>query len=243
MPHPRRVIVDSAARHQLITLNDHESHYLRNVLRLGCGSAVCVVSQNDKVSFDGFITALDPHVQIQLRDASQTISTNSIVETLLIPLLKGNHNDLVVEKCTELGVSQFELFQADRSVVKLDDRNKSSRHSRLEKVAVAAARQCGRASIPQIRLHPSLDHALSVLPPKNALLYCSLAPHARPITALAPINCPVSLVVGPEGDFTPNEDLLMNQRGGTAITLGAMLLRSETAAIAAVAMLHAHSTR
>ena len=241
MPHPRRVIVECASAHELVTLSASESHYLRNVLRLSCGSAVSVVSRVDQLNFDGFISALEPTVQVQLRDASSTKAAASIVQTIISPLLKGNHSDLVVEKCSELGVANFEIFEAERSVIKLQPRNENSRKSRFEKVALAAARQCGRADIPRINLYSSLKLALNNHAVASPLLYCSLESDAKPITALAPFIHPLSLVIGPEGDFTPGELLLLKEHGGTPITLGALLLRSETAAIAAVAMLHAHS--
>ena len=241
MSHPRRVIVESAKAQQLITLNDSESHYLKNVLRLTSGAAVTVVSKVDGVMFDAFIAAQEPSVQLQLLEASQHRTAKSIVQTLFLPLLKGTHTDLVVEKCCELGVANFAVFEAQRSVAKLQTRSENSRQSRLDKVALAAARQCGRAEIPKISLYASLADALEKHPKSTPLLWCSLDSSAKPIAALAPLIQSLSLVIGPEGDLTPAETALILERGGIAITLGAMLLRSETAAIAAVAMLHANS--
>lgn len=240
MTHPRRVIVDSVVAQQLITLDQTEAHYIKNVLRLSTGAAVTIVSKSTQLNFKGFVASVSPNVQIQVLDRSSAEFKSSIVSTLFLPLLKGDHIELAIEKCTELGVSHFNIYEAERSIVKLKE-DSESRKNRLERIAMAAARQSGRSQIPAISLYPSLSIAIAQRDPANSLIYCSLEESAIPISALAPFINSIDLVIGPEGDLTPLEIELLKSKKANALSLGKLLLRSETAAIAAVAMLHAHS--
>jgi 16S rRNA (uracil1498-N3)-methyltransferase len=156
---------------------------------------------------------------------------------LIVGLPKSDLPEWIVEKATELGVDSITFFAADRSVVKLKsgpDALKKQR--RLEATAEAAAKQSKRTSIPKVTIIESLETALFSLPERSVVFACSLAATATPLkSCAAPESRDYALVVGPEGDFSPNELAVLDRGGARQLSLGNNTLRVETAAICALA--------
>ncbi|MBI5497542.1 MAG: 16S rRNA (uracil(1498)-N(3))-methyltransferase [Deltaproteobacteria bacterium] len=161
--------------------------------------------------------------------------------TLLCALSKGDKVDLVVEKVSELGAVALRPVLCVRSVVKLDDERAASRLDRWQRVAEAAARQCGR------------DHALVVLPALafDAALAADTSDHRRilepgapPLSAgLPPDATTVALFTGPEGGFDPGELERAERAGFQRAGLGPLTLRAETAPLVALAAVLARAGR
>ncbi len=146
--------------------------------------------------------------------------------------------EFIIEKCTELGVDEIiplktkrtqVIFSADRMRVKL---------SRFEAVAVNAAKQSQRTKVPHIYPMTSLPQVLKTLDPDGVHLFPSLHNHPKSIAEVllkVDKQKSVTLFIGPEGDFTPDELDLAIQHGCVPVSLGDTVLKVETAAIAAVA--------
>jgi 16S rRNA (uracil1498-N3)-methyltransferase len=161
--------------------------------------------------------------------------------TLLQALVSTDKMDLIVQKATELGVAQIALFSAARSTVKLDAKRALARVAHLQAVAVAACEQCGMNRVPQVLPVMGLAQALEVLKIHQPLGLCLALQEARP---LGQVQRPaadrrVVLAIGPEGDFTDTEISSLDAAGYQRISLGPRVLRTETAGIAALAMLSA----
>jgi 16S rRNA (uracil1498-N3)-methyltransferase len=161
---------------------------------------------------------------------------------LLVALAKGEKMDLVVQKTTELGVAAILPFEAERSVVRLDAERGEERARRWRRIAEEAARQCGRADVPEVAVPATLARALAAVPRSHAL-HLLLAPGAGaarpagPAVAAAPLGH--AIVVGPEGGLSPGEVAACLAAGARVTSLGPRTLRAETAAIVAVALAQA----
>jgi 16S rRNA (uracil1498-N3)-methyltransferase len=209
-------------------------HYLAEVLRLPAGAAVEV--------FDGrggrYPGRLEPGLGAVAVGPREDARGAGAEIALLFALSKGEKTDLVVQKATELGAARVVPFAAERSVVKLDAERGAERARRWRRVAEEAARQCGRADVPDVAAPLALADALA-----------SLAPGAAPIVfhpggaRLADLPAPgpagVAAVVGPEGGLTDGELAACARAGALRAGLGPRVLRAETAAIVAVALLQA----
>ncbi len=146
-------------------------------------------------------------------------------------LLKKDKNEWVIQKCTELGVTNFVPLIAERS-------EKTGFNSeRAEKIAVEAAEQCGRSDIPHIREPISLKEALDEYTAKVTLLVAEAGSGQGEDNAYLRGEKPVGVLVGPEGGWTENELELCKQAGVRGIELGHLILRAETAAVAAATKL------
>jgi 16S rRNA (uracil1498-N3)-methyltransferase len=145
--------------------------------------------------------------------------------TICQALLRGDHLEPVVRHGTEIGVAAFRLFVADRCVV--DDLS-PRRLERLRSIAREAAEQSERGLVPEIGAPVPFAEVLS---PTSVLLY---ERHGEQrLSALEP---PASLVIGPEGGFTPDEVSSADRAGMAIAGLGPRILRSETVAVAAAAV-------
>jgi len=214
-----------------VALTASQARYLETVLRLRAGAAIEV--------FDGegrrFESTLEPS---GLRiGAELPPDVNPALDVWLAQaVVKGDKLDLVVQKATELGVSRLVIFDSSRSVVKLDDRRAGSRVERLRRVAEEAARQCGRGDVPPVDgpipfndLSGRLEHDRLglLLDPEETDLRLSKA--ARGASRLC-------LVVGPEGGLAPEERDRAAAAGMVPVSLGRLVLRTETAGLAALAI-------
>jgi 16S rRNA (uracil1498-N3)-methyltransferase len=146
---------------------------------------------------------------------------------LFFSLLKKDKNDWVLQKCTELGVSNFVPILADRS------EKTGFNIERAQKIIIEAAEQCGRSDIPQVREPLSLEAALTEYKDKIQLLVCdeTLDQNAQ----LA--DTPVGIFIGPEGGWTDAEFKQFQEATVGHFHLGNLTLRAETAAVAAATKL------
>ncbi len=161
--------------------------------------------------------------------------------TIAQAMLSSEKMDWVVQKATELGVAQIIPFSATRSNIKLDAIRGAKKLAHWQAVAQAACEQCGMNQVPLITETLSLArliqetqtthiHRLTLAIGTNKLL------HSQPKPALTESTL---VVIGPEGDFTPEELTLLDAANFTPVSMGPRILRTETAGLAALAMLNA----
>jgi 16S rRNA (uracil1498-N3)-methyltransferase len=215
-------------------LTPEARHYLRDVLRLGPGAEVEV--------FDGrggaWAARVDAAYDALLLGERRTQGGAAAEIWLVAALAKGEKMDLVVQKATELGAAGVAPFAAERSVVRLEPDKGEERARRWRRIAEEAARQCGRADVPEVRVPAPLAGVLAALPP--GALAIALQPGGTPVLALEPVAARAyAAIVGPEGGLTDAELAACDAAGASRAALGPRVLRAETAAIVAVALLQA----
>ena len=160
------------------------------------------------------------------------------VDVVLVQALaKGEKMELVVQKATELGASRIVPLAAERAVVRLDAERAGSRAARWRKVAEEAARQCGRADVPRIDEPAGWTAVFSLLRDEPARRGILLDPE-EPLRLgqAARGSRRVLLVVGPEGGFSPDEREKARANGLLPAGLGPLVLRTETAGLAALSV-------
>ena len=231
---PERIAAD-------LWLSPAERHYLCDVLRLEGGATVEV--------FDGlggrFSARLDAaRTHLSLGERLPDLDDGGGGPVALAPaLIKNDRLDWAIEKATELGAARIEPWSAANCVVRLDARRSVERQARWQKVAAAAARQCGRAAIPEVAAPRALEALLQDATRRGELavvlfereLDCRFSELVR---ALDPAQ-PLLIVSGPEGGFREEEIALARALGARTASLGRRILRAETAPIAALAAVRA----
>jgi 16S rRNA (uracil1498-N3)-methyltransferase len=222
-------IGDGSAR-----LTPEARHYLRDVLRLAPGDAVEV--------FDGAGRTWPARIGVAFEALALGPARESprapLPVWLLFALAKADKADLVAQKATELGVARLVPFTAARSVVRLDGARAGARADRWRRIAAEAARQSGRADVPEVDGPVALEAALDAIPPGfgRAVLH---GQGGAPLSALSPSPAGWAAVVGPEGGLTDVELRACEDAGLVRVTIGPRTLRAETAAIVAAALLQA----
>ena len=222
-----------------LTLGEERRHYLVHVLRLQEGDALELFDGTGR-AFDARVLALAP-LRLGLGPARTAPARRAL--SVLQGLPKGDKLELVLQKGTELGASGFYPVATRRSLVKLErleDGRAQSKTARWQKIAEEAARQCGRSDVPQVHPPQPLLEAARGLSAGTQLLVLDEEERALPLGEAfrsLPREQPVALVVGPEGGLAREEVQALLALGARPVTLGRLVLRTETAALAALSVM------
>ncbi len=160
--------------------------------------------------------------------------------TLLQGVARGERMDLIVQKATELGVARIVPVLAERSVVRVDAKQRARKHEHWQAIAIAACEQCGRNRVPTLADPVGLGDAIAQLPADAArALLAADGPISLTTFAMQSTCRPLALLIGPEGGLADNERQFALANGFTGCRLGPRILRTETAGLAALAALQA----
>jgi 16S rRNA (uracil1498-N3)-methyltransferase len=220
-----------------LTLSGERFHYVAHVLRLEAGDALEVFDGQGR-AFQATVARVDEaHAELAL--GAEVGRRLAPPLTLVQGLPKGDKLEWVLQKGTELGATAFAPAATARSVVKLEPRRAEERVRRWTRIVEEAARQCGRADVPQVHPPRPLLEAVAALAPGTRVLVLDEEERALSLgQAMAAGNGgPVAVVVGPEGGLERAEVAALVERGGIPVSLGPRLLRTETAALAALALI------
>lgn len=215
-----------------LELSGEPFHYLARVLRVKPGEKLEVFDGNGH-AFDAAVTRV-AEKSLSLTLSAPRPAPTAPPLTLIQGLPKGDKLELVLQKGTELGVAAFWPAVTERAVSRPKDAE--AKAQRWRKIAAEAARQCGRADVPSVAAPGPLDDALAALAPGTLLLVLDEEEKTLRLSD-ALTGAPVALVVGPEGGLSREEVKRLQQRGGVCVTLGSRVLRTETAALAALSVL------
>lgn len=219
-----------------------ESRRLTRVLRLGIGEPVELFDGQGCLAH-ARIAGIDGRRLILRRLAPpRRVAPPACRITLFQALIKGPRMDWLIEKAVELGVDRIVPLVSDRTVVKPSSPEKNTRKiQRWQQLCIEAARQCGRAWLPTISMPTALDDGLADWPSGAPLWQGSLAPDAIPLARALPAPVPplAGMLIGPEGDLTGPEQTVARQAGAQPVSFGNLTLRSETAALYALAVMAA----
>jgi len=220
-----------------VTLPEHTAHHAREVLRLRPGAEVSV--------FDGagneWAAVLDV---VTRRQVAATVGTplaprpeSPLRLVLAVAPLRGDRMELVIQKATELGVTEIWPVVTHRTDAAARPALRGSRDQRWERVISGAAEQCGRATVPGLASTTTLD-ALLARPFEGSRAALLETGADAPLASLQGPQA-LLLLVGPPGGFEAAEAEALRTAGFVAVSLGPRILRTETAALAAVALAQA----
>lgn len=214
-----------------VTLTGQQARQIATVLRLRVGEDIVLVADGAEA-----VVALESvrpsSVTAVVRERGFTPAEPTLELTLALPLLRGDHDEDVVEAVSQLGVSRIVPFTSGRSVVRTLSEAKRGRWERIAREAAETAR---RGRVPRIDRTCAWTDLFAALPTPVFVAWESER-HVRLRDALPDTARALSIVIGPEGGLADDEIALARERGAVTVTLGGRNLRSETAAIAAVAL-------
>jgi len=241
-----RMMNTGSERSFCVTLPDKIAHQVRDVLHLGEGEQLVLLDNSGDEFLVAIVKSGRAGVEVEVLERRRGKSESTVRIVLCQGLLKSARFEWILEKGTELGVAVFAPMLCRRSMAGLEEAG-SAKIQRWQRIMQEAAEQCGRARLPELLPIRSLLHALNDIP-RGALAFMpweeehgqSLREGLEMRGGIAPVGAEaeritVVLFIGPEGGLMTEEVMLAREHGVQVVTLGARILRAETAALVAVA--------
>ncbi|MBX3697859.1 MAG: 16S rRNA (uracil(1498)-N(3))-methyltransferase [Dokdonella sp.] len=235
---PRICVFEALSNGAEILLPAQAGEHLARVLRLERGHPIVLFNGNGR-DYRAEISQLAKRaVSARVLDDGEAVSRESPLRlTLAQGVARGEKMDLILQKATELGVARIVPVAMERSVVRFaGDERADRRLAHWQAVAAAACEQCGRNRLPAIDAPMDLLAALAIAE-ASADLRLLLSPQGEDSLATAAPSAGVALLVGPEGGFEEREVDAALRHGFRAVRFGPRVLRTETAAVAAITAL------
>lgn len=221
-------------------LDTEQSHHCAQVMRQNVGDLFAVFDGQGTEAKARITEIAREQVKFQVLAKASTPRPAHPV-WLAQALTKTKSMDLIIEKATELGISELVPLQSDHSVAQVGEEKAEAKVDKWRKLTVEAAKQCGQNWLPIVHPPQAPKDFLAALPKGAVKLIASLQNEAKPLkgvlreqlNGLKP-GTPIIIMIGPEGDFTPAEIGQARSAGFHPVSLGKIILRAETAAFFAL---------
>jgi 16S rRNA (uracil1498-N3)-methyltransferase len=217
----------------LFELPPDAAHHAHRVLRLRTGDPVQLFDGEGHACNGNISDISGKHVTVNILNACAVQSNPPLQIILAQAMTSSEKMDWVVQKATELGAQEIQPVQAQRSVAKLSNERAEKRAEHWRGVVIAACEQSGRNDLLQV----DLSHWLATQRNASGSKFILLPDGATALHAQPAPQGPVTLLIGPEGGFSPEEALMAKQTGFIPVLLGPRVLRTETAALAGITAL------
>jgi 16S rRNA (uracil1498-N3)-methyltransferase len=223
-----------------IELDEAASHHLARVLRAALQDRVTVFNGQGG-EYHGLISRIDKkRVTLTLTEYSARDAESPLSLCLAQGISRGEKMDYTIQKAVELGVRQIIPLLTERCNVKLDEDRKQKRLQHWQSIVISACEQSGRTFVPEVLSPQTLTSWLQATDINQGFI---VSPHVKNKLSAAPIkkNFPVALLIGPEGGLSATEVSQAHEiKGFMPLNLGPRILRTETAAVAAITALQCY---
>ncbi|MCV2883482.1 16S rRNA (uracil(1498)-N(3))-methyltransferase [Aestuariibacter sp. AA17] len=234
---PRIYHPDLLPTDEEVVLTADASNHLSNVLRLKENHPL-ILFNGDNNEYSATLIRADKRKAVARVDAKLSLSVESPLTIHLGQgVSRGDRMDLVMQKAVELGVSEITPLLTERCGVKLSEDRWQKKHQQWQKMIISACEQCGRNTLPVLNMPTPFS---SWIGQSTSQMRLTLQPKSE--HGIRHLSIPqegVRLLIGPEGGFSENEVYATTEAGFQTVKMGPRVLRTETAAIAAISALQA----
>jgi len=222
-----------------IYITGKEAHHILDVMRLKVSDEVVVFDGTGK-EYTGIVKAVDrKSLEVRIKSTREPSAGSNRILTLIQAIPKKDKMDYIVEKATELGVSRIIPVTTERTIPEWSDAKRASIVERWRKISMEAAKQCGRADIPEVNPIASIDKTVGELKEYDLKLIAILSDKAIKLkdTLKGCDGRKIAVAIGPEGDFTAKEADNALEAGFRMVNLGPRVLKSDTAGLAVLSII------
>lgn len=231
-------IASELAEGKEISLGKSQSHYLKHVLRLQPGAALFLFNGQEAVDYQATLVIEGKQLKAVVSGSIPLHNESTLDCEIIQGLARGDHIDWMIQKTTELGVKRISVFNAERTQSPLKPAQLDKKLEHWRGVAISACEQSGRAVVPALKFHANLEQAIAASEDGIKLL---LDFDGDALTSAAqPPRSAISMLLGPEGGLNPSEIEFARTAGFVPARLGPRVLRTETAATAALAIVQSN---
>ena len=216
----------------VVTVRGDDAGHITRVLRMKVGENVTVCDSNGR-EYETVIRQTGSEVVLDVLSSKMSENEPPYRAVVFQALVKGDRFDTVLQKSTELGVSDIVPVMTSRCTIKLTPQEYSKKVERWQRIAYEAAKQCGRGVIPVVHNPVSFGEAVKMAAECDLALFCYEGDGTEPIPKICrgtdkPAS--VSVMIGPEGGYSDDEANAAAESGMKMTGLGRRILRTETAA-------------
>jgi 16S rRNA (uracil1498-N3)-methyltransferase len=220
---------------QQATLSDNAMAHATKVMRLKVGDTLTLFC-GDGFDYECALTSIEKKsAQVDVTSRKQVLNESPLHIRLLQGISSGDRMDYTIQKAVELGVTEIYPLSTERCVTKLSGDRAEKRVEHWQGVAIAACEQSGRALLPKVHTPLTLTQWLSQHETLNSLNVLLNPVGAKKLAQLNKPDNAIHILIGPEGGLSPSEIELASQHHFQSIVLGPRILRTETAALTAIA--------
>ena len=217
-----------------LAVTGQTAHHIANVLRIRSGAPVSVFDGKGSEHHAVVKRIKRSEIILEVAEPTATLQEASLDITLLQGIARNDRMDFILQKAVELGVTAIQPLWMQRSQSRLKGSRLDKRCEHWQGVIISACEQCGRATLPH--MGAAMIFSDWMASQKSTGLRLLLQPDGNTgLGALQPPNDKITLLAGPEGGFNDNEQLMATSAGFIGVRLGPRILRTETAALAALA--------
>ena len=216
------------------SLSSEQSHYIKNVMRVKQGDIISLFNNNDGEWDARIVNHKRDTTEFKIEKISRSQGFGNNLWLAFSPIKKIPLN-MMIQKTTELGIQKFIPILCERSAVKDININ------RVKKIIIEASEQSNRLSVPKVENMESIKDFLNYFPKNGCIVFCDINCNEKNLKQVLSkkIEGPTCILVGPEGDFSETErQLIIGLEQTYSLSLAFNILRVETAAIAAVAIVN-----
>lgn len=234
---PNFFVKDNQIDGNIINIIGTDVNHIVNVLRLKINDEINVCNENNGMNYKSKIVEMNKEaVKCIIIEKFKSSSESNIHINIFQGLPKAEKMELIIQKCTELGVKEFTPVEMERCIVKLDGKSASKKQERWQKIAEVAAKQSRRDMIPKINNVTNIKNICNILKDYDIVL----VPYENEknislkemLKALPKEKLKIAIIIGPEGGFEQKEIEFLEQNNCKIVTLGNRILRTETVAMA-----------
>lgn len=220
----------------------HDTHHILNVLRKGVGDQL-LLCDGESHDYTAEIISLgsgDSEIVFRILSKEDSQAEAGLFITLFQALPKGDKMELILQKCTEIGVSEFVPFESEFSIIHLDEKKRASKIERWQRIVEGAAKQSGRGLIPKVQPILPFSKVADCFSGLDEVLFFNAQEEAMGLSDLlknrekTPRH--LGIIIGAEGGFSEGEAASFMEKGAHSVSLGPRILRTETAGLVAASI-------
>ena len=220
-----------------IRLDADACHYVRNVLRLKPGVIIALFNGEDFYDYESLLSYEGKQATATIRNRVARNTESGLKTEIIQGLSRSDHMDWMIQKCTELGVTRISVFNANHSQIPLKPARLEKRLMHWRNISIKACEQCGRQIPPQINFQLNLASVLDEAIRRDLKILLNFEGNRLLSESTTKnLNDQITILLGPEGGLSETELISAQNAGFIATSLGPRVLRTETAAAAALAI-------
>jgi len=223
-----------------ITITGSDVNHISRVLRLKTGDDIMVADGTGREYLAELTEIDDQKVEAGIKEELTSGNEPPLDVYLLQGLPKGEKMELIIQKCTEIGIRKIIPVNMERTIIRLTGEKSEKRRERWQRIGAEAAKQCQRSMVPEVAPICSLTQAIKQLPEHTMLMMPWEEEKDSGLKDFFrnnfPFSGPLALIIGPEGGISRDEALLAEEHGAKKVSLGPRILRTETAGLVALSI-------